>query len=57
MIKLEFKGVDSKLTPKENSIMTFIGNHSGSSSGEISKKIGIPSPTVKRILSGLLDKI
>ena len=56
MIKLEFKGIDSKLTPKEKSILTFIGNHSGSSSGEISKKIGIPSPTVKRILSDLLDK-
>ena len=56
MNKLVFKGVDSKLTPKEKSILTFIGNHSGSSSGEISKKIGIPSPTVKRILSELLDK-
>jgi len=56
MTKLDFKGVDSKLTPKEKSILTFIGNHSGSSSGEISKKIGIPSPTVKRILSDLLYK-
>lgn len=56
MTKLEFKGVDSKLTPKEKSILTFIGNHSGSSSGEISKKIGIPSPTVKRILSDLLNR-
>ena len=56
MTKLDFKGVDSKLTPKEKSILTFIGNHSGSSSGEISKKIGIPSPTVKRILSDLLGK-
>ncbi len=56
MIKLEFKGVNSRLTPKEKSILTFIGNHTGSSSGEISKKIGIPSPTVKRILSDLLNK-
>lgn len=56
MIKLEFKGVDSKLTPKEKSILTFIGNHAGSSSGEISKKIGIPSPTVKRILANLMNK-
>jgi len=56
MIKLESKGIDSKLTPKEKSILTLIANYSGISSGEISKRLGIPSPTVKRILKDLLNK-
>lgn len=56
MIKLESKGIDSNLTPKEKSILTLISNYSGISSGDISKRIGIPNPTVKRILKYLLNK-
>lgn len=56
MKKLEFKGVEAKLSPREKSILTFIGNNAGCKSGEVSKKLGIPSPTVKRILSELKDK-
>lgn len=54
--KLEISGMQSHLSPKEKSIITFIGNHSGCKSGEIAKKLDIPNPTIKRILSGLLEK-
>ena len=56
MIKLESKGVETRLSPRENSILTFIGNNSGCKSGDIAKKLGIPSPTVKRILPELIEK-
>ena len=54
--KLAVRGVETKLSPKEKSIITFIGNNAGCKSGEIAKKLGIPSPTVKRILPDLIDK-
>lgn len=54
--KLEVSGIQSQLSPKEKSIVTFIGNHSGCKSGEIAKKLAIPNPTVKRILTDLIEK-
>jgi len=54
MIKLETKGVETRLSPREKSILTFIGNNAGCKSGEIAKRLGIPSPTVKRILPELI---
>ena len=56
MIKIESKGVETRLSPREKSILTFIENNSGCKSGDIAKKLGIPSPTVKRILPELIDK-
>jgi Fic family protein len=56
MQKLDQKGADSQLSPREKSILTFIGDHPGCKSGEIAKKLGVPSPTIKRILSDLLTK-
>ena len=56
MKKLEFRAVETKLSPREKSILTFIGNNPGCKSGEIAKKLGIPSPTVKRILPELMEK-
>jgi Fic family protein len=56
MIKLENKGVETRLSPREKSILTFIENNSGCKSGDIAKKLGIPRPTVKRILPELIDK-
>ena len=56
MKKLETKGIDTKLSPRDKSILTFISNNAGCKSGEISKKLGIPSPTVKRILPELINK-
>lgn len=54
--KLEYNGVEIQLSPREKSIVTFIENNVGCKSGEIAKKLGIPSPTIKRILSELIDK-
>jgi Fic family protein len=52
--KLATKGVKTNLTPKEKSIVSFIENYAGCQSGDIAKKLGIPSPTIKRILPKLL---
>ncbi len=54
--KLETKGTEGQLSPREKSILTIIGNYPGCKSGDIAKKLAIPSPTVKRILSDLLSK-
>ena len=56
MIKLESKGVESRLSPREKSIVAFVENNPGCKSGDIAKKLGIPSPTVKRILPELIKK-
>ena len=56
LAKLEISGMQSQLSPKEKSILTFIDNHSGCKSGEIAKKLDIPNPTIKRILTGLAEK-
>lgn len=54
--KLEQTGVEAQLSPREKSIITFIGNNPGCKSGDIAKKLDIPSPTVKRILPELINK-
>lgn len=56
MFKLEQSGIETRLSPKEKSIITFIANNPGCKSGDIAKKLGIPSPTIKRILPDLLSK-
>lgn len=54
MNKLENKGIITRLSPREKSILTFIENNAGCKSGDIAKRLGIPSPTVKRILPELI---
>ncbi len=56
MSKLERKGLEAKLSPREKSILIFISHHAGCKSGDIAKKLSIPSPTVKRILPELIRK-
>ncbi|MCD4745749.1 MAG: MarR family winged helix-turn-helix transcriptional regulator [Bacteroidales bacterium] len=56
MQKLEIRGIETQLSPQEKSIITFIGNHPGCKSGDIAKKLGIPNPTVKRVLPNLIKK-
>ena len=56
MKKLEINGVESQLSPREKAIIVFIGNHPGCKSGKIAEKLGIPNPTVKRILPTLIEK-
>jgi Fic family protein len=54
--KLNFNNATTQLSQREKLILTFIENNGGCKSGEISKKLGVPSPTVKRILSELIQK-
>ncbi len=55
MKKLEEKGTEAKLSPREKSILVFIENNVGAKSGIIAKKLNIPNPTVKRILTKLVN--
>lgn len=52
--KLKTKGTVAKLAPREKSILVFIESNPGCKSGLIAKKLGIPNPTVKRILGGMV---
>lgn len=54
--KVNKSGKQSRLSPKEKSIYAIIQNRPDIQSSEISEKLGIPLPTVKRILSGLTQK-
>lgn len=54
--KLEATSMESSLSPKGKSVYTYISNHPGCKSGEISAKLGISKPTLKRILVDLLSK-
>jgi Fic family protein len=57
LLKLEEnKKASEKLSPREERIRFFIQHHAGCSSGNISAKLDIPLPTVKKSLIELLDK-
>lgn len=56
MAKLQTSSSLSKISPREKKIYTFIENHPGCQSGEISEKLDIPLPTVKRILMEMLER-
>ncbi len=56
MKKLEVKGIQTKLSPKEKSILIFIENNAGTKSGNIAEKLNIPNPTVKRILTKMVNQ-
>lgn len=53
--KLSQYTVEARLSPREKSILTFIAENPGCKSGAIAKKLAIPKPTVRRILSALLN--
>ena len=55
-IKLQKSGLETQLSSKEKAIYTIIQNRPNIQSGNISEKLAIPAPTVKRILSELLNK-
>lgn len=54
--KLNQYTVELKLAPREKNILTYISENPGCKSGEIAKKLNIPNPTVKRILSDFVSK-
>jgi Fic family protein len=56
LTKLQKSGTETQLSPKEKSIYVIIQNRPNIQSGAIAEKLAIPAPTVKRILSALLNK-
>ena len=57
ILKLEeSKKASEALTPREQRINYYIQNHAGCSSGDISIKLDIPHPTVKKTIVELLNK-
>jgi Fic family protein len=54
--KLQTTGVESQLSPREKSVLMFISNHPGCRSGDVARRLGIPNPTVKRLISQLLEQ-
>lgn len=54
--KLQKSGLETHLSPKAKSIFTIIQNRPDIQSGAIAEKLAIPAPTVKRILSELVNK-
>ncbi|MCF1749861.1 Fic family protein [Mariniradius sediminis] len=56
LVKLNTTGVEAQISPKEKSIFIIIQNRPNIQSGEISEKLAIPLPTVKRVLSELVNK-
>lgn len=53
--KLDLEGHQNLLSPREKAIITYIENNPGCKSGEISKKLNIPNPTIKRLLGVLVN--
>lgn len=56
MKKLEHGGSETKLSIREKSVLTFISAHPGCRSGEIAYKLGIPLPSIKRLVGELNKK-
>jgi len=54
--KLEVKDKSGKLPPREKSIFIYIMSNPGCKSGEISTNLGIPNPTIKRILRKMVKE-
>lgn len=54
--KLEYQGVKSELSPREKAILVFIEGNPGCKSGEIAKRLNIPNPSIKKMLSNLTEK-
>lgn len=54
--KLQMNGMESQLSPKEKLVYTIIQSRPNIQSGEISEKLAMPLPTVKRLLFSLTSK-
>jgi predicted transcriptional regulator len=56
LVKLEEGRTDKPISLRDKRIVFFIQNHSGCGSGEISRKLDIALPTVKKSLGELVAK-
>ena len=55
MQKLAQLGVDQTLSVRDKEILAFIMGHPGCKSGQVSRQLNIPAPTVKRLLSQMVE--
>jgi Fic family protein len=55
MQKLDVQKSENQMSPREKMIYGFIENHPGCKSSEIAEKLNLPLPTVKRILSEMVN--
>lgn len=55
MKKLNTQNFASRMSPREKKIYQFIDNHPGAKSSAIAKKLNIPLPTIKRLLSDMVN--
>ncbi|MBX7095782.1 MAG: Fic family protein [Flavobacteriales bacterium] len=53
--KLDQRKSENQLSPRDKMIYMFIDSHPGCKSGEISKKLNIPLPTIKKLLSEMIQ--
>ncbi|MFA6260626.1 MAG: Fic family protein [Bacteroidia bacterium] len=56
MKKIEYKGNAGSMSIKEKKIYSYIESYPGSQSGTIAGKLGIPLPTLKKILAAMVTK-
>lgn len=56
LVKLQESRTEAPISQRDKRIVFFIQNHTGCRSGEISKKLDIPLPTVKKSLGVLVAK-
>lgn len=54
--KLILEGSAAQISPRDKKIYVFIESHPGCKSGEISDKLDVPLPTIKKILAEMVAK-
>lgn len=54
--KLTARETETQASPREKALLDFVGNYPGCKSGQIAGKLGIPAPTVKRLLAELVAR-
>ena len=54
--KIDRTNIKFKMSPREKTIYEFINNNAGCQSGQIAEQLEIPNPTVKRILSNMVER-
>lgn len=56
MEKLKTQNAAANLTPREKKILDFLSAHPGAQSGDIAAKLGMPLPSVKKLVADLAGK-
>jgi predicted HTH transcriptional regulator len=56
MEKLQYNSAETTLSPRVKTILVLIRERPGIQSGELAQRLGIPNPTIKKILSELVNQ-